>query len=178
MAAQSGRNISQRVKELKDLIGAKKERNSGKSRILVVGADDVGDTLLDSLISSVREIVEVRDLRPRIDPGLGYARIGWEVARSVVDGSAWRGLLVCGTGIGVCIAANNVHGARAAVCHDVYSTRRSILSNDCQIICFGSRVVAVEYADVLLREWINLKFDPTGKSAQKIAELNGPTSGP
>lgn len=90
------------------------------------------------------------------------------VAEKVAEGEYERGILVCGTGIGMAITANKVKGIRAAVCHDLFSTERSILSNNSQIMCMGARVIAPEYAIRLVDVWVGLKFDG-GKSAEKVA---------
>ena len=81
-----------------------------------------------------------------------------------------RGILVCGTGIGMCICANKFKGIRAAVDHDCFSAGRSILSNDCNVLCFGARVIGQELAKKLLGQWLDYRFVPSHSSA-KIAEI-------
>ncbi|WP_328582660.1 RpiB/LacA/LacB family sugar-phosphate isomerase [Streptomyces sp. NBC_00370] len=144
-------------------------------KTLIVGSDDVGDFFLDELLAHhLNARTSVLDVRNTVDRGLGYARVAAAVAQVVAEGRGWRGLLVCGTGIGVSIAANRVPGANAAICHDLYSVRRSILSNNCKIICFGSRVIAIEHAVLLLDEWLATEFDPKSRSALKVAEIDSP----
>lgn len=73
-----------------------------------------------------------------------------------VDPENRRGILICGTGIGMCITANKFRSIRAAVVHDAFAGSRSRLSNDCNVICFGARVIGIESAKLLLREWLPL----------------------
>ncbi len=103
------------------------------------------------------------------------------VAEAVAGGEAQRGLLVCGTGIGMAISANKVSGIRATVAHDAYSVERSVLSNDCQILALGARVIGPELATKLVREWLSHEFDPGSASAEKVEvieryEASGSTS--
>jgi ribose 5-phosphate isomerase B len=82
-----------------------------------------------------------------------------------------RALLICGTGLGVAIAANKVPGIRAVTAHDPYSVERSVLSNNAQVLCFGQRVIGLELAKMLVRNWVGLRFDPHSASAQKVKEI-------
>src|SRR5690606_20036252 len=93
------------------------------------------------------------------DDDTAYPHIGLNVAQAVADGRARRGLLVCGTGIGMAISANKVPGVRATVAHDSYSVERSVLSNNCQVLTLGARVVGLELAKRLVREWLTYEFD-------------------
>ena len=81
-------------------------------------------------------------------------------ARLVAEGKADRALLVCGTGLGVAISANKVPGIRAVTAHDSFSVERSVLSNNAQVLCFGQRVIGLELARRLAREWLDYEFDP------------------
>jgi ribose 5-phosphate isomerase B len=87
-------------------------------------------------------------------------------------GEADRAILVCGTGIGVAIAGNKVPGIRATVAHDSFSVERSVLSNDCQILTFGQRVIRLQLARRLALEWLDYVFDPTSPSGPKVAEIS------
>jgi ribose 5-phosphate isomerase B len=80
-------------------------------------------------------------------------------------------LLVCGTGLGVAIAANKVPGIRAVTAHDSFSVERSVLSNNAQVLTFGQRVIGLELARRLAREWLGYEFDEGSPSAEKVAVL-------
>jgi ribose 5-phosphate isomerase B len=88
----------------------------------------------------------------------------------IESGYKKRGVLICGTGIGMCMSANKFKGIRAAVCHDIFSARRSILSNNGNVACFGERVIGSELAKAILSEWIGLEFKE-GPSSPKVAEI-------
>ena len=81
-------------------------------------------------------------------------------------------ILVCGTGIGVCISANKVPGIRAALCHDTYSAERAALSNNAQIITMGSRVIGSELAKAIAEAYLAQSFDEKGRSASNVAAIN------
>jgi len=86
----------------------------------------------------------------------------------VASGKADRALLICGTGLGVAISANKVKGIRAVTAHDSFSVERAVLSNDAQVLCMGERVVGVELARRLAKEWLGYVFDTTSASAAKV----------
>ena len=139
---------------------------------IAVGGDDAGLTLKNTLADVLRSdarvelvddfgVADVADQRT-------YPDVGLAVAEGVADGRYDRALLVCGTGIGMAISANKVPGVRATVAHDAYSVQRSVLSNDCQVLAIGARVVGPELAKLLVDEWLDLRFDPRSNSARKV----------
>ena len=100
-----------------------------------------------------------------------YAHPAVEAAQMVAKGTADRAILICGTGLGVAIAANKVPGIRAVTAHDSFSVERSILSNDAQVLCLGERVIGLELARRLVREWVGYEFDQKSASAQKVRDI-------
>lgn len=92
-------------------------------------------------------------------------------ARLIAEGKADRALLVCGTGLGVAIAANKVKGIRAVTAHDPFSVERSVLSNNAQVLCFGERVIGIELARKLAGDWLGYEFDEQCASAKKVNEI-------
>lgn len=100
-----------------------------------------------------------------------YPDVAYSVADAVAKGDYDRGILFCGTGIGMAICANKVPGIRAAVCHDPFSTERSRKSNDAQIMCMGERVIGPELAKYLVDIWLTCDF-AGGGSAPKVARIN------
>jgi len=99
-----------------------------------------------------------------------YPDIAVAVAREIASGRAERGILMCGTGIGMAISANKVPGVRAAVCHDPFSTERSRKSNDAQIMCMGARVIAPQLAEYLVDLWLKCEFSG-GDSVAKVEKI-------
>lgn len=100
-----------------------------------------------------------------------YANVAITVAEVVAAGKHPRGILLCGTGIGVCLAANKVPGAYAATCTDPYSAERSVLSNNCNIMTIGSQVTGSEVAKKLVDIWIEAEYVPGGRSEAKIQRI-------
>ena len=101
-----------------------------------------------------------------------YADLSDRVASQVADGTFDRAILCCGTGIGVCLAANKVPGIRAAQTHDTYSAERAALSNNAQIITMGARVVGVELAKSIADSFLACTFDPEGRSADNVRAID------
>ena len=100
-----------------------------------------------------------------------YANVAIKVAEQVAAGVHERGILICGTGIGMCIAANKVAGAYAALCADAYSTERSIKSNNANIMTMGSQVTGIELAKSLVKIWLEAEYLPGGRSQPKIQRI-------
>ena len=97
-----------------------------------------------------------------------YANVAIAVAEAVAAKRADRGLLVCGTGIGMSIAANKVSGALAALVSDTYSAERAARSNNANIVCMGAFTIGVEVARRCLKVWLNSEFDWESRSAPKV----------
>jgi ribose 5-phosphate isomerase B len=100
-----------------------------------------------------------------------YANVAFAVAEAVAAGKHDRGILLCGTGIGVCIAANKVAGAYAALCSDAYSTERSRKSNNANIMTIGAQVVGPELAKTLVTIWMKSEYVPGGRSEPKVQRI-------
>lgn len=142
---------------------------------IVVGSDDAGFQYKEALLRDFEgdpRVASVVDVGVAADGHTAYPHVAVEAARMVADGRADRALLVCGTGLGVAIAANKVPGVRAVTAHDGFSVERAVLSNDAQVLCFGQRVVGLELARRLASEWLNYRFDPTSASAEKVEAIN------
>ena len=114
-------------------------------------------------------VVEVTDIGVGSDENTAYPHVAVAAARLVAEGKADRALLVCGTGLGVAISANKVPGIRAVTAHDSYSVERAVLSNNAQVLTMGQRVIGLELARRLVREWLTYRFDESSASAEKVA---------
>lgn len=100
-----------------------------------------------------------------------YANVAVTVGKDVADGVCDRGILLCGTGIGVCIAANKVKGCHAANISNIYQAQRAQLSNNANVITLGVQVTGIELAKCLIKEYLSLTFDPESPSAAKVARI-------
>ncbi len=143
---------------------------------IVIGCDAAGAEYRDALRADLAADPRVDRV---VDVGVGaqdhdvaYPHVAVEAARRVSSGDADRALLICGTGLGMAIAANKVHGIRAVTAHDSFSVERSVLSNDAQVLCIGQRVIGLALARRLVNEWLGYRFDPGGASAQKILTID------
>lgn len=147
---------------------------SGRLRI-VVGSDDAGYAYKEALKKDLEAsdlVATVTDVGVDADGHTAYPKVAIAAAEMVARGEADRALLVCGTGLGVAIAANKVKGIRAVTAHDSFSVERAVLSNNAQVLTFGQRVVGLELARRLAAEWLTYRFDETSASAAKVALMN------
>ncbi len=143
---------------------------------LLVGSDGAGLDYKDAIAEDLREdprVASVVDLgaTPDDPAATTYPSVATRAGELIMAGEADRAVLVCGTGIGVAIAANKVPGIRATVAHDSFSVERSVLSNDCQVLTLGQRVIGLQLARRLAREWVGYHFDPGSHSAANVAEI-------
>src|SRR5690349_7691342 len=140
---------------------------------IAVAGDSAGEGLAKVLADHLKDKHEVAEIsRTDAGPDAFYANLSDRVANEVLAGKYDRAILVCGTGIGVCISANKVPGIRAALTHDTYSAERAALSNDAQIITMGARVIGPELAKAIVDTWLALQFDPKGLSAEYVQVIS------
>ena len=142
---------------------------------IVIGSDDAGFDYKEILKRDLQVnpgVVEVVDVGVDAEGHTPYPTVAIEAAERVARGEADRALLICGTGLGVAIAANKVPGIRAVTAHDSFSVERGVLSNDAQVLTMGQRVVGIELARRLVREWLTYRFDTTSASAEKVAVIS------
>lgn len=144
---------------------------------VAIGSDDAGLAYKELLLADLRNDPRVSEV---IDVGveqgdadtLAYPDIALAAAGKVAEGAVDRAVLVCGTGIGMAVSANKVTGVRATTAHDSFSAERSVLSNNCQVLTLGQRVIGAELARRLVREWLGYIFDPTSPSQDKVARID------
>ena len=142
---------------------------------LAIAGDSAGEGLAKVLADHLKDKHQVAEIsRTDEGPDAFYANLSDRVASQVKDGTFDRAILVCGTGIGVCIAANKVPGIRAALTHDTYSAERAALSNDAHIITMGARVIGPELAKAIADAWLaeTENFDKAGKSAGNVNAID------
>lgn len=147
---------------------------------IALGCDEAGFELKEKIKKHLEGMnIEVEDYGVYNTEPVLYPDIAVKVAKAIVEGKHDRGILVCGTGIGMAITANKVPGIRAAVCHDPYSAERARKSNDAQIIAFGARIIGEELAKLLVSTWLSSEFQGGGsaKKVEKITEYEKEFSG-
>lgn len=139
---------------------------------IVIGCDEAAFEFKEA----VRQYLENKQI-DCIDVGVYdknpvlYPDVAAEACRKIQRGEAERGILICGTGIGMSITANKFKGIRAAVCHDAFSTDRARKSNDAQVMCLGARVIGIELAKMMIDIWLAAEFTG-GTSAPKVDRIS------
>ena len=137
---------------------------------IAIGCDHIAIELKNALIDVLdKKAIVYKDFGVNSTKPVDYPDIAAVVTREVQNGNFDRGILVCGTGLGMAICSNKFKGIRAAVCHDIYSTQRSILSNDCQILTMGSLIIGKSKAQELLKMWLDI--ERTGGTAKKVKKI-------
>ena len=138
---------------------------------LVLGADHGGFDLKENIKEYLKEQgIEFTDYGTLTGERCGYPDSAKGVAEAVADGTFDRGILVCGTGIGIGIAANKVHGIRAALCHDCFSAEYCRRHNDANILTMGGRVIGPGLAREIVRIFLSTGFDG-GRHAVRVAKI-------
>ena len=141
------------------------------NRAIAVGCDEAGFELKQTVVDLLgKEGLDVKDYGCFSLAGVDYPDIAYELARAVARGEHDRGILICGTGIGMAITANKVPGVRASQVHDPYSAERSRKSNNAQIMTMGARVIGPELAKSLVHIWLASEFSG-GDSARKVDKI-------
>ncbi|MFV0334145.1 MAG: RpiB/LacA/LacB family sugar-phosphate isomerase [Tropicimonas sp.] len=137
---------------------------------LAVAGDSAGKGMAHELAEYLKDRFDVTEASGA--PDQLYANMADRVASGVADGTYDKAIIVCGTGIGVCISANKVPGIRAALVHDCYSAERAALSNNAQVITMGARVIGLELAKKIADTFLAETFDEASSSAGNVKAIN------
>ena len=141
---------------------------------LAIGSDDAGFPLKQVIKQHLEELgYPVVDFGVEAEEAVIYPDIAFKVGTSIANGENERGILICGTGIGMSISANKVKGVRAAQAHDTYSAERAQKSNNAQVLCMGSRVIGPELAKSIVDAWLAAHFEdgPSTRKVQRIVDF-------
>ncbi len=141
-------------------------------KVVAFGSDHVGFEMKGELIKRFKDRFEIMDAGPlAFDAADDYPDYAGAVARDVASGKAWRGVLICGSGVGVCITANKVAGVRACVCHDTFSAHQGVEHVDMNIICLGARIIGIELAAEIVAAFLNARFGGEDKHQRRLNKL-------
>ncbi|HEX5416743.1 MAG TPA: ribose 5-phosphate isomerase B [Chloroflexota bacterium] len=139
---------------------------------LVIGGDHAGFGLKGPLSAALRERGhEVRDVGAFGDEAVDFPDVARELCGVLLRGEAERGIMVCGTGVGACIAANKVAGIRAALCHDLYSAHQCVEHDDVNVLCLGAQIVGPLLATELVETFLNARFSTEEHFRRRVAKL-------
>ena len=138
---------------------------------IAIGSDHRGYRAKQRLVPILRQFGhEVTDVGPQGDESVDYPDFAFAVALAVGEGRAERGVLICGTGIGMCIAANKVPGVRAAPCHDSITAEMSRRHNDANVLCLSADLLGEELIDRMVRIWLETAFEG-GRHARRVEKI-------
>ena len=127
---------------------------------LIIGSDHAGFELKNAIIDYLKESgYEAEEIRCYHKEAADYPVIAKQLASNITDGRYKRGILICGSGVGMSIAANKIKGIRAVVCSDTTSAKYSRLHNDANVLCLGERIVGEYLAKDICKIWLNTEFE-------------------
>ncbi len=141
--------------------------------IVAVGCDHAGYPLKGAVLEAIRSaghtIVDCG--ADRLMPGDDYPDYAEKVARAVLDGTAERGVLLCGSGVGAAVAANKIHGIRAGLCHDSFSAHQGVEDDSMNVLCLGARVVGPALCEELVRTFLEARFSGAERHERRLRKV-------
>lgn len=139
---------------------------------IAVAADHAGFPLKDIVIEAVRKAGhEVVDLGTNSTDPVDYPDFAEKLGRAVVDGKADRGVLVCGSGVGACIAANKIDGIYAGLCHDTYSAHQGVEHDDMNVLCLGARIIGPAVVPELVQAFLSAEFSTEERHRRRVGKI-------
>jgi ribose 5-phosphate isomerase B len=142
------------------------------SRTIAIGADHAGYELKDEVGRILASAgYEVLDLGTNGPASVDYPDYAEAVGRAVQDGRAWRGVVVCGSGAGACIAANKLRGIRAVLSHDTYSAHQAVEHDDANVLCMGARIIGGALAEEIVLAWAKAEFSGDERHQRRLDKV-------
>lgn len=139
---------------------------------LVIGADHAGYELKQELIGYLCSLGhEVEDVGTHSTAAVDYPDYAQAVSDAIIAGRAERAVLICGSGVGACVAANKVPGIRAAICHDSYSAHQGVEHDDMNVLVLGSRIIGAELAKDLVRDYLRANFSGEERHVRRLGKV-------
>lgn len=139
---------------------------------IAVGGDHAGFPLKKVVVELLgNQVATLIDCGTHDESSSDYPDFAEAVAREIVTGKADRGILVCGSGVGVSVAANKIKGIRASICHDTYSAHQGVEHDDMNVLCIGARVIGPELAFEIIRSFLGAKYVPEERHARRLEKM-------
>ncbi len=139
---------------------------------IAVACDHAGFTLKDEIISIVQNAGnEVLDLGTYNQEPVDYPDFAEKAGRAITQGQAERGIIICGSGVGACIAANKIKGIYACVCHDTYSAHQGVEHDNMNVLCLGGRIVGIELAKEIVIAFLNAQFSTEERHQRRFSKI-------
>jgi len=141
---------------------------------IAVGFDHGGFPLKQTVLDTIREAGhEAIDMGTNSAESVDFPDFAEKVGRAIQNGEAERGIIVCGSGVGACIAANKMKGIYASICHDTYSAAQGVAHDDMNVLCLGGRVVGVELAIVLIQAFLGAEYQGNKVGGERLTRRVG-----
>jgi ribose 5-phosphate isomerase B len=139
---------------------------------LVLGADHAGYELKKELVEFLKSLGhEVEDVGTYSTAPVDYPDYAQAVAETIIAGKAERGVVICGSGVGACVAANKIPGIRAAICHDEYSAHQGVEHDNMNVLVLGSRIIGSELAKDLVRDYLGANFSGEARHVRRLGKV-------
>ena len=141
---------------------------------VAVGSDHGGYRLKIQIVEFLKKLGnEVNDLGTHSEEPADYPDYARAVSQEILLKYADRGILICGSGVGACVAANKVPGIRAAICHDTFSAHQGVQDDNVNILCLGARVIGTELAKDIVKVWLSSTFSGAERHRRRLAKVEG-----
>jgi ribose 5-phosphate isomerase B len=165
---ENGRRRKRAAKGVRE----QEERETVREMVVVVGADHGGVHLKKVIVDFLRGLGhEVNDVGTHTDDPVDYPDYARAVSQEILQKKAERGILICGSGVGACVAANKFPGIRASICHDTYSAHQGVEHDDTNVLCLGARVIGPELAKELVLVWVSASFSKAERHIRRVAKV-------
>ncbi len=139
---------------------------------IAVASDHAGFTIKDEVINIIQAAGhEVLDLGTYSQEPVDYPDFAVKMGKALLDKQADRGVLICGSGVGACIAANKIKGIYAGICHDTYSAHQGVEHDNMNVLCLGSRIVGIELVKEILKAYMAAKFDQEERFVRRFEKI-------
>ncbi len=139
---------------------------------IAVASDHAGFTIKDEVINIIQAAGhEVLDLGTYSQEPVDYPDFAVKMGKALLDKQADRGVLICGSGVGACIAANKIKGIYAGICHDTYSAHQGVEHDNMNVLCLGSRIVGIELVKEILKAFLAAKFDQEERFVRRFEKI-------
>jgi ribose 5-phosphate isomerase B len=140
--------------------------------IIAVGADHGGFVLKNKIVEFLKELGhKVHDLGTHSEDPADYPDFAMAVSREILLQKAERGILICGSGVGACVAADKFPGIRAAICHDTFSAHQGVEDDNINILCLGARVIGTELAKDIVKVWLSASFSGAERHKRRLSKV-------
>lgn len=155
------------------LVAAGQQNAATAKMSLVIGGDHAGFPMKGPVVTLLRSWgYTVKDMGTHSADPVDFPDIAKQVCGEITSGKAQRGILVCGTGVGACIAGNKIRGIRAALCHDTYSAHQCVEHDDVNLLCMGAWIIGVKTAEEVLKAYLNARFSTDEDFRRRVRKLS------